>query len=137
MKKNYKLGNRRSLRFSFISFFATIALVFIHPALAHAITKFVTGNNSMKVDSFASILEISAGSLLTLSLLFAIVGMYFRVMRNYWKTIVMSLLGMLANLFFVLIGCSLFLEYWTPTLVNIACLSGGGFLAVLIVALIP
>lgn len=39
MKKMWKLINRRSLRFSSISFFATIILARMHPALAQTTEK--------------------------------------------------------------------------------------------------
>jgi len=138
VKKIWKLKNRRSLRFTAISLFATIALARMHPALAQTTERTVMGNNLMSMGLSANILEILAGSLLAISLVLAIVGMYLRVKdSNNWEATGMSLLGLLLGLFLVIMGSSLFLESWTPALVTIALLNGGGFLVILILALIP
>lgn len=121
MKKLWKLINRRSLRFSSISFFATIVLARMHPVLAQNTEKTITGNNAMNIALSINTFEIATGLLLAISLVAAIPGMCFMSQHsNKWVALKTSFLGSGIGLFFVLMGGSLIFEHWTPALVAIA-----------------
>lgn len=121
MKKLWKLMNRRSLCFSYISFFATILSVRIHPLLAQSTEKTVRSSNAMNIVWYANMFEIVAGLLLATSLVAAIPGMLFTSQYdNKWEAFKTSLLVSAVGLVSVLIGSGLIFEHWTPALIGIA-----------------
>lgn len=135
LKKLLKLRDRRALGFACVSFFATIVLTTIHPALAQATERNITGNSAMSTALLINILEILVSLLLAVSVVSAIVGAYsMRGDTNGLSALKMSLLGLLMGLFTIL-GGGLFFEHWTPILVAIAWLNGLIFLVVLEFAL--
>lgn len=135
LNKLLNLRNRRALGFACISFFATLVLARMHPALAQTTGKNITGNSAMPTALLINIFEILISLLLAVSVVSALVGVYsMRGDTNSLSAFKMSLIGLLMGLFTVL-GGSLLFEQWTPILVSVAWLNVGIFLVVLEFAL--
>lgn len=134
--KKRKLKHRCSLSFTSISFFATIVLSRIVPALAKINEKTAINNNTMDVALFKNVLELFAGLLLAISLVAAIAGICLMIRESdRWEALGTSLLGFLVGFLMVLIGCGLILGYWTPALSAIAWANGISFFVFLEFAL--